>query len=230
MSRSIVSATSLRRIRKLTARIQGLSTSARYVIAVAAAVTGLLLRLAVEPVWNGRLPYITLFPAIMVSAWVGGFGPGLLTTFLAALGAAYFWLPPLRSLWIIDPGEWLGLVVFMVVGTVISGLNEAWRRGTVALADSEQRLAVTLASIGDAVLTTDENGDILTMNEVAEGLTGWPSVEAIGRPVEDVLVLVPASSASAASSPVRDVLRAWTRREPRCTDDPREPRRSKDSD
>ena len=104
----------------------------------------------------------------MVSAWVGGFGPGLLTTFLAALGAAYFWVPPLRSLWIIDPGEWLGLVVFMVVGTVISGLNEAWRRGTVALADSEQRLAVTLASIGDAVLTTDENGDILTMNEVAE--------------------------------------------------------------
>ena len=207
MSRSIVSATSLRRIRKLTARVQGLSTSARYVIAVTAAVTGLLLRLAVEPVWNGRLPCITLFPAIMVSAWVGGFGPGLLTTFLAALGAAYFWVPPLRSLSIIGQGEWLGLVGFMVVGTIISGLNEAWRRGTMALADSEQRLALTLASIGDAVLTTDENGDILTMNAVAERLTGWLSVEAIGRPVEDVLVLVPASSASTASSPVRDVLR-----------------------
>ena len=187
-------------------RIQGLSTSARYLIAVAAAVTGLLLRLAVEPVWSGRLPYITLFPAIMVSAWAGGFGPGLLTTVLAALGAAYLWVPPVRSMWIVDPGEWLGLVVFMAVGTVISGLNEAWRRGTVALADSEQRLAVTLASIGDAVLTTDENGDILTLNEVAEALTGWPSVEAIGRPVEDVLVLVPANSGSAASSPVRDVL------------------------
>ena len=73
----------------MTGRIQGLSTSARYVIAVAAAVTGLLLRLAVEPVWNSRLPYITLFPAIMVSAWVGGFGPGLLTTLLSAFGAAY---------------------------------------------------------------------------------------------------------------------------------------------
>jgi PAS domain S-box-containing protein len=145
----------------------------------------------------------------MVSGWVGGLGPGLLTTFLAALGAAFLWVPPSWSVSITDPGEWLGLAVFVTVGVIISILNEAWRRATLALADSEERLAVTLASIGDAVLTTDENGTVLSMNDIAVRLTGWPSAEAIGRPVEEVLVLVPETGASTASvpNPVRDTLR-----------------------
>ena len=206
-SRSTGGASTLQQVRRWTSRVERLSGPTRYAIAVAAAAGGLLLRLSLEPVWREQLPYITLFPAIMVSAWVGGLGPGLLTTFLAALGAAYFWVPPLRSLWITNSGEWLGLSVFVVVGVVISGLNEAWRRGTVALADSEERLAVTLASIGDAVLTTDENGAVLTMNEVAERLTGSPTAEAIGKPVEDVFVLAPEHSASIVPRPVPKALR-----------------------
>jgi PAS domain S-box-containing protein len=202
-----VGTTALRRFRTLAANAEGLSTVVRYSIAVAAAVGGLLLRFALEPYWHEQLPYITLFPAIMISAWLGGLGPGLATTFLSAVGAAYFWVPPLRSLSIIDPGEWLGLTIFTIVGAVISGLNEAWRRGTVALGASEQRLAVTLGSIGDAVLTTDEHGCVLTMNEVAERLTGWRSAEAVGKPVEEVMVLVQEDSASPAPNPVRQTLR-----------------------
>lgn len=205
--RSTGGATTLQVVRHWTSRVGRLARPTRYAIAVAAAAGALLLRLVLEPIWGEQLPYITLFPAIMVSAWVGGLGPGLLTTLLAAIGAAYFWVPPLRSLWITDPGEWLGLSIFVVVGVVISGLNETWRRATVALADSEQRLAVTLASIGDAVLTTDEDGCVLTMNEVAERLTGWSIAEAIGRPVEDVFVLAAEDSASIVPRPVQQALR-----------------------
>jgi PAS domain S-box-containing protein len=192
-----------------TGRVQQLSTSARYLVALVATVIGLLLRLALEPVWSEQLPYITLFPAVMISGWLGGLGPGLLATFLAALGAAYFWVPPLRSPRITDSGEWLGLAVFVIMGAVITALNETWRRATVALAASEQRLAVTLGSIGDAVLTTDENGTIRSMNDVAVRLTGWPSADAVGRPVEDVLVFVPETSSSTSSvpHPVREALR-----------------------
>jgi signal transduction histidine kinase/ActR/RegA family two-component response regulator len=136
----------LQRVRHWTSLVQRLSTRTRYTVAVATAVGGLLLRLALEPIWAGQLPFITLFPSIMVSAWVGGLGPGLVTTFLSGLGAAYLWVPPLRSLLITDPAEILGLVVFGVVGIVISGLNEMWRRGTEALAYSEQRLAEALAT------------------------------------------------------------------------------------
>ena len=200
----------LRLLRTLTARSQTLGTLPRYLIAVAAVGIGLLARLALEPIWQARLPYITLFPAIMVSAWLGGFGPGLLTTVLAALGAAYYWLLPVRSLRITDPGELVGLAVFVMVGAVISGLNEAWRRGITAVVESEQRLAITLASIGDAVVTTDDRGDVTGMNDVAERLTGWSSPQAIGRSVEDVIALVSEGTAQSRPNPVRQVLQSGT--------------------
>jgi PAS domain S-box-containing protein len=142
----------------------------------------------------------------MVSAWVGGVGPGLVATLLSALGAAYYWVLPLRSLRITDPGELVGLGVFVMVGAVISGLNEAWRRGIAAVVESEQRLGVTLASIGDAVVTTDERGDVTGMNKVAERLTGWSSAQAIGRPIEDVIALLSEATGQSRPNPVRQVL------------------------
>lgn len=197
---------SLRWLRTLTERSQTLGTVPRYLIAVSAVAIALLARLALEPIWQARLPYITLFPAIMVSAWLGGFGPGLVTTLLSALGSAYYWVPPLRSLRIVDPTELAGLATFLTVGAVISGLNEAWRRGITTVVESERRLAVTLASIGDAVVTTDERGDVTGMNAVAERLTGWSSPQAIGKPVEDVFVLFTEGTGRSAANPVRQVL------------------------
>ena len=143
----------------------------------------------------------------MLSGWLGGFGPGMCTTGLSVVIAAYFWVPPARSLWITAPQEWFGLMMFIAIGFVISVLNEAWRRRSVALAESEQRLAVTLASIGDAVMTTDEDGRVTSMNEVAEKLTGWAAPEALGRMLEDVFVIVDERSREPTPNPARRALR-----------------------
>lgn len=51
----------------------------------------------------------------------------------------------------------------------------------------EKRLAATLRSIGDAVVTTDSQGRVLLMNEVAQRLCGWPEQEAQGRPIEEIV-------------------------------------------
>ncbi|PJZ44569.1 ATP-binding protein [Leptospira brenneri] len=63
-----------------------------------------------------------------------------------------------------------------------------------ALLNSEQNLSTTLRSIGDAVLTTDEFGKVNRLNPVAEELTGWKEIEAIGRKVDDILRLVHAQT------------------------------------
>jgi len=51
-------------------------------------------------------------------------------------------------------------------------------------------LEVTLASIGDGVITADVDGHVTMLNPVAEQLTGWSAAEAIGQPLEKVFRIV----------------------------------------
>ncbi|TCV96336.1 PAS domain S-box-containing protein/diguanylate cyclase (GGDEF)-like protein [Luteibacter rhizovicinus] len=54
----------------------------------------------------------------------------------------------------------------------------------------ERELAeVTLKSIGDAVITTDPNMIVTSLNPIAEAMTGWSSHEAVGRPMDEVFHL-----------------------------------------
>ena len=62
-------------------------------------------------------------------------------------------------------------------------------------------LRITLASIGDAVITTDEEGRVASLNPVAETLTGWPQAEALGLPLEQVFVIVNEESRQPVTNP-----------------------------
>jgi PAS domain S-box-containing protein len=166
----------------------------RYGIAVGAGAVAVLLRVGLEPVWGLRLPYITLFPAIMLSAWLGGFWPGIVTTLLCAVAANYFWIEPVRS-WAIGPGDLLGLVVFVATGALISALNEAWRRETTAVVESEQRLAESEAQKAgildaalDCIITMDHEGRVVDFNASAERTFGYRRNEILGRPMADLII------------------------------------------
>ncbi|WP_411824530.1 PAS domain S-box protein [Leptospira sp. 'Mane'] len=71
----------------------------------------------------------------------------------------------------------------------------------------EESLRVTLNSIGDAVIASDNQGRITRMNPVAERLTGWPFYEAIGAPVKNVFHIVNAKTRVPAKNPVDEVLK-----------------------
>ena len=66
----------------------------------------------------------------------------------------------------------------------------ARRRAEDALRHQSQWLRTTLASIGDAVITTDADGRVTFMNAVAEALTGWSQTDALGHMLPDVLQIV----------------------------------------
>jgi PAS domain S-box-containing protein len=187
-------------------RLMRLRPPARYGSAIAIIAVATALRFALSPVWGVGLPYITFYPAVMFSAWLGGFGPGLVATALSALIADYFWISPAFSLAIGEVPDTLGLLVFIAMGVVISALNEAWRRSTRGAFESQQRLAVTLTSIGDGVIATDAKGCVTRMNPVAQLLVGWSEREATGRPLHDVFVIVNEHTRKPVSSPVDRVL------------------------
>ena len=71
----------------------------------------------------------------------------------------------------------------LIVGILTSSLSEALHRSRRRSLINQNMLAVTLASIGDGVITTDTRGLITFINAIAESLTGWKSQEAIGRPL-----------------------------------------------
>ncbi|MDD2845984.1 MAG: CHASE3 domain-containing protein, partial [Rhodoferax sp.] len=74
------------------------------------------------------------------------------------------------------------------------------------LQEGEQRLWVTLNSIGDGVIATDAAACITLLNPVAEALTGWTQAQALGQPVDKVFHIIGKDSRALATIPVADAL------------------------
>jgi PAS domain S-box-containing protein len=76
-----------------------------------------------------------------------------------------------------------------------------------ALFKEKERAEVTLNSIGDAVMSTDEWGAVTYLNTVAENLTGWRREEAAGHPLEDVFRIIDAVTREPVANPMALAIR-----------------------
>jgi PAS domain S-box-containing protein len=81
------------------------------------------------------------------------------------------------------------------------------RHAAEELAMEKERLAVTLRSIGDGVITTDMEGRVILLNKVAEELTGWKQEEARGKAFDEVFRIIDERTRQLRSSPVAHVLK-----------------------
>jgi two-component system CheB/CheR fusion protein len=84
--------------------------------------------------------------------------------------------------------------------------KEALERKTEELQQQREWFEVTLASIGDAVITTDINAKITYLNPVAESMTGWSSTQARGEPLERVFRIVNEYTLQTVENPIGKVL------------------------
>jgi len=89
-------------------------------------------------------------------------------------------------------------------------LNAQLQEANVTLQISEEKFAVTLFSIGDAVMVTDNGGKVTLLNPLAEELTGWTQAQAIGRPVDEVFHIINKDTRQPATIPVKDALEHGT--------------------
>ncbi len=107
-----------------------------------------------------------------------------------------------------------GLLLTATLAIIVSvlryrsqALESLVRERTAALRESEEHLSATLRSIGDGVIACDNEGRVASLNPSAEGLTGWTSDEAAGRPIQDVFRIVNGQTRETAENPVFRALR-----------------------
>ena len=173
------------------------STLLRYGSAVAAVFLATMARVALDPALGDRFPFATMFLAVLVVGAYAGQGPALVTTVLGAIALARFLLLPRGSFAVHRFEDRAGLVLYLVIGVGIALVGgalggdrrRAMRNADEALRQREQML-ITLLSIGEAVIVTDAEGRVMSLNAIAEALTGWSVAEAVGQPAALILRVV----------------------------------------
>ncbi len=143
-----------------------------YLVALAAVAVALGLRALLTPWLAERVPYITLFGAVIVAGWLGGFGPALAAAALGWLGAELLFIPPLGKLVYRGSGQGVELFAYFVSALLIAALAEVMRRNRAGLAQSEQRFRGFMDNTPNAVFLKDDAGRYVYMNSAAQALVG----------------------------------------------------------
>src|SRR5215475_14134385 len=101
------------------------SKSSQYFVAIAATAVAFTARFVLEPALGDVAPLLVFTLSVVVAAWYGGLGPGLLATALGALLGIYFFIEPLYSFHAKNFAERIEQILFLVIGVSISMLSQA---------------------------------------------------------------------------------------------------------
>jgi two-component system sensor kinase FixL len=141
-------------------------------------------RLVLEPVLEGRSPFLFFVPAVLVASGVGGLWPGALATALSlAVGLAMSAIPA-------STPDLLEAITFAAIGSGLAIGGEWLLRSradaearTTDLKDREAHLRSILETVPDAMIVIDEHGVMQEFSSAAERLFEWQAKDVIGRNV-----------------------------------------------
>jgi PAS domain-containing protein len=145
--------------------------------AVVCTALAVLARSLLDPVVGDYLPLATLYGAVAFAAGLGGYRPALLALVLGYLACDYLFIEPRGTVLHLDARNLVGLILYLFSCAVIIGFGEALRAARRRADPQRESLRITLASMGDAVITTDAEGRVASLNPVAVALTGWTQGE-----------------------------------------------------
>jgi PAS domain S-box-containing protein len=141
-----------------------------YVVAAAAAAGVLWLRVVFNDHLEEQARLLPFVIAVMLAARVGGLWPGLLATFLAAILALWFVVPPNNSLHVETLPDGLNLAIFIVVGVTISIVFE--RLHAVREFEKERQFHLLADSVAQLVWMADPVGERVWFNQRWYDYTG----------------------------------------------------------
>ena len=159
--------------------------AAPYGSAILLCVAALAIRRALEPVLHDVSPLVTFTFAVFIAARYLGYGPGLLTTALSGLLAAYYFLSPFFSWSIQSRSSAIGLALFLLLGVTINRLMETWRRSKAAAETQAELFDSMVEAMPNGVIVIASNGYITFANTSAARLFGLVPSHMVGRRYDD---------------------------------------------
>jgi signal transduction histidine kinase len=127
----------------------------RYVAAVILVLGTLMLTGRLEAIFKGT-PNALFFCAIIISAWYGGFGPGILASVLSDIAIKYYLAPPTHS-FAFPTGEAAHFTIFLISGVFISWVCERQRRDEAALIRARDELEGKVRARTSALTMANED-------------------------------------------------------------------------
>ncbi|MEP0841688.1 MAG: PAS domain S-box protein, partial [Phycisphaerae bacterium] len=167
----------------------------RYGLAVAAVGVAHLARASLVRLVGDLPPYITFLPAVTLAALLLGLGPGLLVTAVAVLTVWFGNLSPPDAPRTLTRSDGAGLILFALMGTVISVVVDLYHRtrhraaelaqeladrsiselkqAQVMLRSTEARLTTIVENLDEGLVVSDLNGQLLHWNPAALRMHGY---------------------------------------------------------
>jgi PAS domain S-box-containing protein len=157
-----------------------------YLGALAVMGTALLLRAALTPWLGSALPLATLFGAVALSVWWGGYRPALLTAVLGYLAA---------HLWFSEPGaavrfttvDLVGSLAYLVSCAAIIAMGEGIQRARGRVEASEERFRRIVETANEGIWVLDAEARVTFVNQRMADLLGLDPARMLGRPKWDFL-------------------------------------------
>lgn len=179
----------------------------RYGIAALSVVVALGLRLILDPVLGEYYVFTPNLLAILITAWLAGFRPALLSILLGALGALFFLLEPRGSFLPNDSAGYWAFFLYILTGLGVALLARSMHESARALRDTnaalEERVGERTAALevlnqqlrlsesyfrpliegasSHAIFMLDTTGRVSSWNIVAEKVKGYRAEDIIGR-------------------------------------------------
>lgn len=155
----------------------------RYGFAVVVVVAATLVRYGLSVAQGPFSPFVIFVPAVIVTAVLAGFGPGVLSTLLSATSVSlFFWSSP-SAFGSGRTRETVGLIAFCGVGTAITGLAQLYRRHEARLLEFER----LVEGLEDMIVVVDRDYRYLVANRAFLNNRGMKREDVIGRRAQEIL-------------------------------------------
>jgi PAS domain S-box-containing protein len=178
-----------------------------YTLGLVAVGLAVLLRWVLDPLMGDAFPLVTLYGAVAAAAWLAGFRLAIPVSLIGYAACHYLFIPPRGNFDLGTLDNQVGFVAYLFTCALIITFAEIASVAHARATERREVFRVTLRSIGDAVITTDINGRVTYVNEVAESLTGWSLNEALGEPLERVFHIVNEVTRQPVENPATRALR-----------------------